>query len=422
MIQGVFRNASWSLAAKVVGAGGAYVLAWVVGRSSGGAVYGRFEVALTLVWIAAMVGRMGMDGAWVKHLPMWQAAERPRHELRHVYGRSVLAVFTLSAALGTLLWGIRGELAHAFQAEGLASDLRHAIWAVPGLALVGLAAEVLRAAEAFRGYALLQRGTLLLLTACGVAWWAGNPMPIFAGVAAGLALLALPLALGQIQGPTGPGDARFAFQSLRRTAFPMVATAAAYELMSWTDTLMLGAYLDELEVGRYRLAFRFAALLTLGQTALNSAMAPRMARASTDALGGMFRWAFRWNAAIAFGGFVGLVAFGPAVLAGFGADFAFSGSRLLLVVLAAGTAFNALSGPVLTAMNMTGGERQARNVVLIAALLNIPLNAWAIPRWGIAGAAAATGLTTVGWNVAAGVWVWQRYGIWPWWPFKRQAK
>lgn len=202
----------------------------------------------------------------------------------------------------------------------------------------------------------------------------------------------------------------------------MVATAAAYELMSWTDTLMLGAYLDELEVGRYRLAFRFAALLTLGQTALNSAMAPRMARASTDALGGMFRWAFRWNAAIAFGGFVGLVAFGPAVLAGFGADFAFSGSRLLLVVLAAGTAFNALSGPVLTAMNMTGGERQARNVVLIAALLNIPLNAWAIPRWGIAGAAAATGLTTVGWNVAAGVWVWQRYGIWPWWPFKRQAK
>ena len=58
----------------------------------------------------------------------------------------------------------------------------------------------------------------------------------------------------------------------------------------------------------------------------------------------------------------------------------------------------------------------------VFAALNIALNFYAIPRFGLLGAATATTLTTVAWNVAAGLWVARRYGIWTWYPFNRRNR
>lgn len=420
MLNGALRHAGWAMGAKVLGGGAAYALAWAIGQQSGAGAYGRFELVLTVVGIGAMIGRWGMDGAWVRHLPAWRTEAGSSGWVRGVWTRSVRLALAVSVGLGAaLVWG-REAVAAVFHAPGLEADLAWAGLAIPGLTVVGLAGEVLRADQRFRGYALLQRGSFLLVTAGAVWAVAAEPVAVFAVAVAAVgvgAVFAVGRGLGAEQAASGP-----AFRELLRTAGPLVLVAAAFELMTWTDTLMCGAFLDEVEVGRYRLAFRLAALLTLGQTALNSSLAPRFPRASSAEVRSAFQWAYRWNAAIALGGGAFLWFLGPWLAAFFGKDFASAEALLSLRVLAVASAFNALSGPVLTLMNTTGAERPARTIVVWAAVVNAALNAWAIPRWGIAGAAAATGLTTVGWNVAAGVWVWRRYGIWPWWPFNRQAK
>ena len=61
------------LLAKVGGAGAAYAVAWSLGRTYGVAAFGRFELGLTVVGLGAMLGRAGMDGAWVRHAPVWLA-------------------------------------------------------------------------------------------------------------------------------------------------------------------------------------------------------------------------------------------------------------------------------------------------------------------------------------------------------------
>ena len=96
----------------------------------------------------------------------------------------------------------------------------------------------------------------------------------------------------------------------------------------------------------------------------------------------------------------------------FGPEYADVDTSLTLRILLVGAAFNAISGPVLTLMNMTNAERQARNIVLVAAGLNIALNIAMIPRLGMAGAAWATTISTVLWNAMALVWVRRHRGVW----------
>ena len=414
MARGLLGQSGLVLAAKVVAAGAAYVLAWALGRVAGVEAFGRFELVLTLFGMAAMLGRAGMDGAWIRHAPRWRAEGVDR---RGVWWRAVGWIGGWSVLAGGALAVARGPLGEGLKSVGMAGDLGWAWLAVPGLAWAGFAAEGFRGEERFVGFAVLQRGTFLLGVAAAVLL-GGDPVPVLAVGAMGAAVVALPVGARGMRGAAGGA----AFRALRRTAGPMVLAAAAFELMSWSDTLMCGAFLDEAAVGRYRLAFRLAALLTLGQTAINSALAPRMARASVADLRSLVQWAFRWNALIALGGGAFLAATAPWLPGWFGADFTTPETVTALRILGLGTAFNALSGPVLTLMNTTGAERRARDIVLAAAALNIALNFYAIPRFGILGAATATTLTTVAWNVAAGLWVARRYGIWTWYPFNRRNR
>lgn len=406
----------WVLAAKVAGAGAAYWLAATISRAHGAAAYGAFELALTLAGIAAMIGRLGLDGAWVRFLPEALASGGLRGQAAQ---KSFALVFFASLVLAGLLSGFCASIASAFDSPGLEDGLRWAWVAVPSLSLLGLAAEMLRGGDRLLAYAWLQRGTLLLgvlLVFLALPDGAIVPFALFSAVALLAALVALGLALPMLRSQEQPGDGGLdlPLRQVLRTAAPMLLTAATFELMSWADTLLCGVYLGEADVARYRVAFRLAALLTLGQTAINAALAPRIARAFAS--GGdatpMLAQAARWNWTIALSGSAFLLSAGGWVLPWFGPEYADVDTSLTLRILLVGAAFNAISGPVLTLMNMTNAERQARNIVLVAAGLNIALNIAMIPQLGMAGAAWATTFSTVLWNAMALVWVRRHRGVW----------
>ncbi|KRO69871.1 MAG: hypothetical protein ABR83_00445 [Cryomorphaceae bacterium BACL18 MAG-120924-bin36] len=46
--------------------------------------------------------------------------------------------------------------------------------------------------------------------------------------------------------------------------------------MTWTDTLMLGYFLEPEDVGAYRVAFKIGTLITFAQFAVNASLGPRI--------------------------------------------------------------------------------------------------------------------------------------------------
>jgi O-antigen/teichoic acid export membrane protein len=99
----------------------------------------------------------------------------------------------------------------------------------------------------------------------------------------------------------------------------------------------------------------------------------------------------------------------PVVTLVFGA--AYAGAAAPLAILASGQLVNATAGPVAALLSMTGHERDVGAVFTMAAIINVLLNIFLIPRFGINGAAAATAVSLAFWNIALFVRVRSRLGI-----------
>ena len=407
------------LAVKLLGAASAYALAWWVSRHEGPAAYGRFELALTVLTIAALAARLGLDGVLVK----WMAASKVKGEegvQRRLVGRVMLVTGLLAAPLlAVLMWVASPSLTSWLGDETLVQTWPWVAAGVPILTVWGVSAEALRGLSRMKSHALLQPGIVAagaVVCMLGLGW---NIVPSYAASLVASALLGAALLVTAL--PKGAGQpsalsSEWGWRPMLRTGWPMLLGSAMFLVMSWTDTLLLGHFLEEDQVGIYRVAFRMAAVVTLVQAAVNSYAAPLFAErhASGDRAGlkSALRQTTILNVAFSVPAFVALVAV-PAWWLGWFGD-AFVVGSTCLVWLALGQVVNALCGPVMYLLNMTGHEREAQRIVWIAALGNMGMNVWAIPRFGIEGAAVATAFSMALWNVAAAVAVKRLLGLSVW--------
>jgi O-antigen/teichoic acid export membrane protein len=421
------------LGAKLVGAAAGYALAWWVSRHEGAAAYGRFELALTVLTIGALAARLGLDGVLVKWLAATSVQGRMDLQRRIAVRALVVSVGVAWGVSGLLMAGLDARLTSWLGDPGMAGLWPAVAAHIPVMAFWGMAAEGLRGLSRMRSYALLQPG---IVVAGAVALLVLGDMKVMQAyvwsLAASALLGALLLATALPRGPVGAGagqsgqapaegtvagaaqaSAAYGWRAMFSTGWPMLLSSAMFLVMSWTDTLLLGHFLEEDQVGIYRVAFRMAAVVTLVQAAVNSYAAPLFAErhASGDRAGlrAALRQTTLLNVAFSVPAFGVLVAV-PAWWMGWFGE-AFVAGATCLVWLAAGQVVNALCGPVMYLLNMTGHERPAQRIVWVAALGNLGLNLWAIPRFGIEGAAVATAVSMALWNVAAALAVKRLLGL-----------
>jgi O-antigen/teichoic acid export membrane protein len=201
--------------------------------------------------------------------------------------------------------------------------------------------------------------------------------------------------------------------TLRAPATAMFLTGTLFMVMTWTDTLMIGYFLEPEVVGGYRVAFKIGTLITFAQFAVNASLGPRISelwtRGRRDELQSEVRRVTLLNAAVSLPAFAGIMLLAPWLLSFFSPDLVpYAG---LLRVLALGQVVNALCGPVMYLLNLTGHEQSARRTMTVAVLVNAGANLALIPWLGVVGAAWATSASMVLWNVWATVAVYRKTGI-----------
>jgi O-antigen/teichoic acid export membrane protein len=197
--------------------------------------------------------------------------------------------------------------------------------------------------------------------------------------------------------------------------FSLMATDGFYLVIAHADIIMIGAFLGTEKAGIYAVASRLAALISFGILAVNTIVAPLVSELATQdkqsELKAMLRSAAIWTALISVPIAVLLVLVGPWVLGWFGPEFV--AGYPVLIILAVGQTFPALTGFASTLMNMTGYHGKVARIVGITAGLNVVLNAVAIPLMGMWGAAVVSAVTTVAWNTTMLLFVVRKLGINP---------
>jgi len=284
-------------------------------------------------------------------------------------------------------------------------------------------AEHLRARQLWVGYGLLQSSVMLGATAIFMVLaplgQAESPsFFVFAIVAASTLLWGWDFLRNdrRTRSFVSLRSSLHALLPLRATATSMFLTGTLFMVMTWSDTLMVGYFLDTESVGIYRVAFKIATLITFAQFAVNAQIAPQISAAwkANDRAGlqaSVHRVALL-NAALGLPAFVVLAGWGDFFLGFFSENSSDILAQIdLLRILCLGQIVNALCGPVMYLLNMTGHESAARNTMTLAVLVNVGANAGLIPILGLEGAAWATSITMSLWNVWALVAVYRKTGI-----------
>lgn len=199
-----------------------------------------------------------------------------------------------------------------------------------------------------------------------------------------------------------------------KSAVPLTIIGGAGIINNQTDILMLGYFRPPVEVGIYQVAMQGAALVAFGLTAANAVVAPQFSRLYAQGDHVRLQRLVTASARVILLAAIPIalvLVFAGGWVAGtvFGTEF--SQSHLPMAILAGGQLVNAAMGSVGFLLNMTGHEKDVARTLLFTAGLNVALNLLLIPQFGMGGAATATALSLVSWNIMLFTIVKNRIGI-----------
>jgi O-antigen/teichoic acid export membrane protein len=212
-----------------------------------------------------------------------------------------------------------------------------------------------------------------------------------------------------------PLRARFAPGPLLAFSLPLLLSSVVAFLLQWADTLLLGYYLTAREVGFYGAASRLAGLGAIFLTAVSTIFAPKIyalyGQGELAEVGRLYQRSTRWILMLVVPLVLYTVLNAEALLAMFGPEFVRGASALL--TLAAAVLVMTGTGPAGDVVLMSGRTRAVLYTSAATGILGLGLNVWLIPRWGLLGAASATGLAMASGNLANVILAWWFTGLQP---------
>jgi O-antigen/teichoic acid export membrane protein len=369
-----------------------------LGRLLGASGYGLYALALGVLEFGGTITQIGLPNGIVRFVAI-SKAEKDSARLKG----TLLTGFTLEGAASLL-----GMVGFALAAPWIAVRFFHEpqlVWplrlialALPFYNLTMLTQSGLRGLQRMGGFTLVgiarQLATLILAMALVST---GFKVTGAVGGFGAASLLALVFALALLRGSM-PAAAvsplpKWRLKELLRFSLPLYLAGFSFLLMTQTDIIMLGHFVSVEEVGIYRAAVALGSLVVFGLSAINTAFSPLIVdlyhRGQTKELAALYKTATRWEVLLSLGVAMPLVLFPREVLGIYGSGF--PKAAWSLVALVAFQLVNAGVGSVGLTLQMSGHQDWVLGNNLFTAALNIGLNLWWIPKWGILGAALATG-------------------------------
>lgn len=210
--------------------------------------------------------------------------------------------------------------------------------------------------------------------------------------------------------PTETNDGVVEWRSM---AWASMFSTMAISIHSQCDVWMLGLVTENTLVGPYAAAAKYAVFVLFGINALNTAMGPMLSQAVGDKsrLQALARRSVLLSFVLGFIVAIPLLCFPGFMLNLFGKSF--DTASLPLRILVGANLFNVICGSVGLMLSMTGHHSTFMKILLSSMVLNIVLNATLIPLYQTIGAAVATAISVVFWNMSALIAVRQKIGIRP---------
>ena len=393
------KGAAIFLAGRGLGRLFALVSQAILARLLAPAAFGLFALGWTVFRLAEAIGPLGLQAGALRFASATAARDPSSARPTVLRATRMAALSGLLLSVVTLLFA-QSLAVHLFHKPAATGILRWFAVGFPFLTVLIVAAGATQALQTTRYVAAVRElGQPLLiallapaavLAGFGVRGAAGGA--VIATAVAGTAALVLAARLFPKGAQTVVG---ISSRALLAVSIPAAAASTFRLLLSWTDRLVVGAYLPSASLGAYHAAAQLAAVLSMivmGFSGILAAMIVAALAAGEDHRArSLYQTSIKWMLYLATPIFAPLVIVpGDVLTAIFGPAYACAGTALR--ILALGQGLSLLTGAVGGLLVMTGHERQWVLVAGVSFVTNLGLSLWLTPRWGLAGAAFSTAI------------------------------
>ena len=416
------KDAVVALFIKVAGLILIYVLQIFLARWMGKTEYGIYEYVIAWTLLLAIPAGLGLPRTTLRLISEYRV-KQDWSSLRGILRGSWLLTL-LSACLVCLITAIVIWSLNYF---------RNFIYAIPllvGLGLIALQALVqlqVETARAMNDIALAYTPSLIiwpiLVLSGGFIFREKNhfltSLPMI-GIATSMLFIVCLfqsfLLRQTVNNQIKPATPNYAYRQWITISLVLLLQRAFLIILDETDIIMVGSLIGPSAAGTYNVAAKTALWVTFILETMNIVVAPAFATLYTQGdIQGLQKvvsqvavWIFLPSLSI---GCI-LLIFTEPVLSIFGPDFIVASISLKILIL--GRLIDSFCGSVGALMVMTGHQNKALPVFGCSAIMNLVLNAIAIPKFGIMGAAITTTFTMIVWNVWLSTLVVKYIGIRPW--------
>lgn len=421
----IIRGAGLAVFWRVLGFIGGYMLSIMISNRLGAGAFGLYSIFLSLLALSTIPAKLGLDRALIRLLAEKGKEGKLKYRSTSLLAKSYWIAFLPVCLSALLLYFLAPLIAiKVYDNQNLVPVIQTAAFTVIPFAYLMIGSESFRGLSRAGAYSFTQHGLrqLLPLSILAVIFIFPidynvdllAPRVFFFGISMAAVFTGFHLFSTAGKLSNAEGEAPPSAGSLVNLAVPMMLAASALVISSTADTLMLRIFESDATVGKYNAAIKLAAVISFSIASINTLAGPQFSRFYHSGDMKQFKQSVRFVSkliSVATLPVLLLIVFFPeSLLELFGPEFVEAKSSLYILIV--GYGFNAFAGPVDLILQMTGKQKTFQWILISSTVLNIALNALLIPAYGMEGAAIATTVSLILWNLSSLIYARRSFGFW----------
>ena len=406
---------------KILGAGLAFGFNVVVARHLGAEGAGIYFLALSIVMVASIIARLGLDNAMLRHVAA-NFAHGDYGKVKGIYSLG-MRMAMVSALLVTLViyFAAPWMAVVFFSKPELIEPLQWMALFILPFVLLNLQAESLKGLKKIGDAMLIQAIGLPLMSLLFLfLLFFSSQIEGVIGVVAAYTLAAIfvtvlgALMWSRAVSKYAATPCPISVKVLWGSCKPLfVISIFGNAILPFAPLFLLGIWEDSYELGLFGAASQVALIVSMMLVVVNNVVAPKFAELyAKEDMKALENTAQKTSITITLlvsPVLLMLIFFGQPVMGVFGSEY--EGGALILAILAGGQMVNLMTGSVGYLLMMSGHAAALRDLTIMSAIILILALLALIPMWGGVGAALASALSLVFLNVAAVWMVHRKLGI-----------
>jgi O-antigen/teichoic acid export membrane protein len=388
-----------SIATSIIGA-----------RYYGPDMMGLVAIISSILSIASLLGMLGMGTSMLKYIPEYIGKYSINAGVA-LYKRFIFLTFIFSSLVGIALYFLSTIIADTiFHKPNLAFFISLAAGMVVFSSLNGINKMMLRSVKKIKLYAMLEFlpkviSLVLLLIMTFMYYEKYNLIYIAYGTTIVMTLItSVYMIIFLMTLSKNPQSFVLPdYKNIISISFPMFLTGGVSLIIGQTEIFMIGVFRTANELGIYSVVLALATLPIFILRSINVIAAPKFSELYHAGKMDELQYVAQKSSKLAFWMalpvFLALIFFGQLILNIYGEKFLVG--YIPLMFLVAGQFINSTSGSVGYFLNMTGYQKEYRNMIIGSMIINVIINYLLIPKYGIVGASIASLASMSFSNIAA---------------------